>query len=730
MRIQKSNLAIDSSLLQFIEKEVLPGTGLSTDAFWQGFSSIVEELSPRNRALLDHRDHLQQQIDEWHKANAEHDSSSYKAFLKDIGYLKDAPQPENISPKNVDAEVATLCGSQLVVPVMNARFALNAANARWGSLYDALYGTDVISEDNGAERGEAYNPIRGNLVIDYGRDMLDKYAPLSNGSHRDVSEYSIVDGILAANISDELIPLMTASQFTGYTGSKSSPTAILLEHNGLHIELRIDSEGAIGKTDKANINDIVLESALSTIQDCEDSVAAVDADDKIQVYANWLGLMKGTLESTFTKGGKTFTRKLNEDRTYTRPNGGDLTLPGRSLMFVRNVGHLMTNNAILDAKGDEIFEGIMDGVITSLIALHDLQSNVGTKNSRAGSIYIVKPKMHGPDEVQFCCDLFSRVEELLGLNANTIKIGIMDEERRTTVNLAACIQVAKDRVVFINTGFLDRTGDEIHTSMQMGPMKRKDHIKQQPWISAYEQHNVDCGLAAGFRGHAQIGKGMWPMPDEMANMMASKHVHPQAGASTAWVPSPTAATLHALHYHETNVSTVQADLMSRQQAAIDDILKIPAQEPGDNYSDEEIQMELDNNVQGILGYVVRWIDQGIGCSKVPDVNNVGLMEDRATLRISSQHLCNWLYHGLCTEEQVRETFERMASVVDEQNKNDAQYRKMADNLDHNIAYQAACDLVFKGKEQPNGYTEPLLHAWRLVVKAQAAESSEEVREAS
>ena len=714
-RIQRGDLQVSEELDKLISEKVCVNIDVEPEQFWSSFNEIVKEFTPRNKALLAEREELQTKIDNWHKENKEFDKETYKSFLKEIGYWVDTNEDFEIETTNVDAEISTIAGAQLVVPVMNARFALNAANARWGSLYDALYGTDMISEDDGAERGGAYNPVRGDKVIEFSKNFMNENFPLSSGTYQEIAAFQIADGNLEITLKDQSkVTLADDDKFVGYSGDLENPKGILMKNNNLHVEVQIDREDAVGKDDLAGIKDILVESAVTTIQDCEDSVAAVDGEDKATVYSNWLGLMQGNLEETFDKGGKAMTRKLNPDRDYSKPDGKAFTLPGRSTMLVRNVGHLMTTPAILDADGNEIFEGIMDAMFTITIAKHDLLSNGTFKNSRTGSIYIVKPKMHGPKEVQLTCDLFAAVEKAVGLAPLTAKVGIMDEERRTTINLKECIKVAKDRVIFINTGFLDRTGDEIHTSMEAGPMIRKAQMKQEPWILAYEDWNVDKGLQTGFKGKAQIGKGMWAMPDEMLGMYENKTVHPKAGANCAWVPSPTAATLHALHYHQISVPGVQEDLQKRKEANMDEILEIPLLK--EDLSAEEIQAELDNNAQGILGYVVRWIDQGVGCSKVPDINNVGLMEDRATCRISSQHIANWLHHGLCDETQVLETMKKMAVVVDDQNSGDPEYENMAPGYDGD-AFQAACDLVLKGRVQPSGYTEPILHAQRLVKKA-------------
>ena len=710
-RVNEGKLSISPSLHALLEQEIAPDLNLDTAKFWQDFQKIAEKYIPINEDLLKKREELQTKIDEWHLSNKDFDFDSYKSFLKDIGYLVEEGADFEISTANVDAEIAQIAGPQLVVPVMNARFSLNAANARWGSLYDALYGTDMISEDDGADRGGAYNPVRGDKVIDFSKNFLNDYLPLSEGRYQDVVSFQISNGDLEISLSDQSkTSLKNDSAFVGFKGDESNPESILLKNNDLHVEIKIDRNDSVGSTDPAGIKDVFLESAVTTIQDLEDSVAAVNGEDKTDVYKNWLGLMKGTLAETFEKGGSTLTRSLNEDLSFLSPDGKPMTIAARSLMLVRNVGHLMTNPAaLLDSK--EIPEGIIDAMFTITIGKHDLDQTGSVQNSKTGSIYIVKPKMHGPEEVQFTCDLFSDVESAIGLEKNTVKIGIMDEERRTTVNLKECIRVAKERVIFINTGFLDRTGDEIHTSMEAGPMIRKAEMKQQPWILSYEDWNVDNGLSSGFKGKAQIGKGMWPMPDMMLDMFNTKTVHPKAGANCAWVPSPTAATLHAMHYHQISVSTEQSNLIKRDRASLDNILTIPLLEDAASLSADEIQAELDNNAQGILGYVVRWIDQGIGCSKVPDINNIGLMEDRATCRISSQHMANWLHHGLCSKEQVIETMKKMALVVDEQNAGDPEYVNMAPSFD-GVAFKAACDLVIKGRVQPSGYTEPILHEKR------------------
>ena len=718
-RVKNGNLEVSPELDSFLRNEVLPGLDIEPDQFWNSFETVLAEFAERNKSLLDKREDIQKQIDDWHldRKGSDHNHEEYLNFLKDIGYLLDEGDDFEITTQNVDDEIKTVAGAQLVVPVMNARFALNAANARWGSLYDALYGTDMISEEGGAERSGPYNPVRGNKVIEFSKTFLDDSVPLASGKYKDVTGFKVQDGQLTINTSDQSSSkLFDESQFIGFTGEADNPSSILLKNNNLHIEIQVDYEDSIGQDDPAGIKDVVLESAVTTIQDLEDSVAAVDAEDKSLAYRNWLGLMKGDLEESFIKGENKMTRSLSQDRDYLTKDGSDMKLPGRSVLLVRNVGHLMTNPAILDGDGNEVPEGIMDAMFTICIAKHDLLKQGKLANSRTGSIYIVKPKMHGPEEVEFTCDLFTRVEQELGLEPLAVKVGIMDEERRTTVNLKECIRAAKDRIIFINTGFLDRTGDEIHTSMEAGPVVPKAQMKQQSWIGAYEDWNVDVGLETGFKGKAQIGKGMWAMPDEMLGMYENKSMHPEAGANCAWVPSPTAATLHAIHYHQISVADQQEIIKTRSRASIDDILSIPLLEDPSSLTPEDIQAELDNNCQGILGYVVRWVDLGVGCSKVPDINNVGLMEDRATCRISSQHIANWLHHGLCSEDQVIETMKKMALVVDEQNANDPEYNNMSPGFD-GIAFSAAVDLALKGRSQPSGYTEPILHSKRLSYKS-------------
>ena len=718
-RSQYGNLQVAKQLEKLLAEEILPGLNINEEEFWDSFNHIVEEFVPRNKSLLEDREDLQKQIDQWHleRKDQKHNHEDYKTFLKQIGYWVEGTDDFQITTSEVDPEISEIAGPQLVVPVMNARFSLNAANARWGSLYDALYGTDMISEEGGAERGGAYNPVRGDKVIEFSKSLLNETIPLSQGTYQEVTSFQVNDGNLEVTLSDQSkVGIKDQNKFIGFRGESDNPSGILFKNNKLHIEIQVDREDSVGKDDAAGIKDILIESAVTTIQDLEDSIAAVDAEDKVSAYRNWLGLMKGDLKETFIKGDSELTRQLNHDREYKDAEGKEFHLSGRSLMLVRNVGHLMTNPAILDKAGEEIPEGILDAMFTICIAKHDLEGNSLLSNSRTGSVYIVKPKMHGPEEVKFTCDLFSAVEQALKLKPLSVKIGIMDEERRTTINLKECIEAAKDRVIFINTGFLDRTGDEIHTSMEAGPMIPKALMKQQPWITAYEDWNVDKGLETGFQGKAQIGKGMWPMPDEMLEMYKTKTVHPEAGANCAWVPSPTAATLHALHYHQVSVSEAQDKLKERAEADIDSILTIPLLEDPSSLTDKEIQDELDNNAQGILGYVVRWIDQGVGCSKVPDINDVGLMEDRATCRISSQHMANWLHHGLCSEDEVIETMKKMALVVDKQNDGDPDYINMAPSYE-GVAFKAACDLVLQGRSQPSGYTEPILHKRRLEFKS-------------
>lgn len=715
--VQVQNLQVSQIFYDFINEEALPNSGVEQEDFWANFSTLIQTFTPANNKLLEERKEIQMKINKWHKQRkGKLDEQQYKDFLQEIGYLEPEVEAFKVSTENVDVEISHQAGPQLVVPVNNARYALNAANARWGSLYDALYGTDVIPSDKGQDAGSAYNPVRGNAVIQYAKNFLDETIPLKNGTHQNVKEYKIEQEKLVVQLEDrQTTTLEKPAQFKGFIGAKESPTAILFENNGLHLEIQIDRNHSIGQTDLAGVKDIFMESALSTIMDCEDSVAAVDAEDKVEVYRNLLGLMKGDLTVSFEKNGETITRALNPDRVYETVSGEKLTLPGRSLIFIRNVGHLMTNPAILDAEGEEVYEGIIDGVVTTLLALHNIRGGKAVKNSVHDSIYIVKPKMHGSKETVYANRLFNALEDAFDLKRHTLKIGLMDEERRTSLNLKACIREVRERIAFINTGFLDRTGDEIHTSMEAGVMIRKNEMKQTRWLQAYETSNVGVGIDCGLPGHAQIGKGMWAMPDKMAQMLKEKVNHPKAGANTAWVPSPTAATLHALHYHEVNVGEVQKGITHSDDIQ-DEILQIPLA-PESNWTAEEIQQELENNAQGILGYVVRWIDQGVGCSKVPDIHDVGLMEDRATLRISSQHIVNWLHHGICSKSQVLDTMKRMAKVVDQQNENDAHYQPMATSFEDSIAFQAACELVLDGLHQPNGYTEPILHKRRIEAKA-------------
>ena len=716
--VSVGNIKVAEELYNFVNREALPETGLDVEQFWQDFEKIFTDFTPKNKELLEKRQNLQDQIDAWHKENKEFNAEQYKAFLEEIGYLEKEVDDFKVNLENVDKEIANIAGPQLVVPINNARYAINAANARWGSLYDAFYGTDVISEEDGAEKTGGYNPVRGEKVIEKSREFLDASTPLASGSHKDATKYQVKNGKLAVTLENgDTVSLQNETQFVGYQGEEANPSSILLKNNGLHIDIQIDENHPVGKSDKANVKDVILESAITSIMDCEDSVTAVDAEDKVEVYRNWLGLIRGDLTATFKRGDKTVNRTFNEDRVYTNPNGETITLPGRVLMLVRNVGHLMVNDAVLNEDGTVAYEGILDGIITSLIAKHELLGNSKYVNSKKGSVYIVKPKMHGSEEVKFTNELFARIEDMLDLKRNTLKVGVMDEERRTSLNLKNCIHAVKERAIFINTGFLDRTGDEIHTSMEIGPMVRKTDMRNSTWLASYEKNNVNVGLATGFKNEAQIGKGMWAMPDLMKEMVETKIGHVKAGANTAWVPSPTAATLHALHYHEVKVSDVQDQLLKEgtDKNYNDDILQIPV-ETNPSWTPEEIQEELDNNIQTMLGYVVRWVEQGVGCSKVPDINDIGLMEDRATLRISSQMVANWLHHGICTKEQVLETLKRMAEVVDKQNAGDELYRNMAPNFDDSVAFQAACDLCFEGTKQPNGYTEPILQARRIEFK--------------